>query len=254
MGGIEGLQELLAFGDSFTLNMGIAFLAGLLSFFAPCVTVLVPAFLSHLAGVGLSDKEEIEKNRLNILYNTIFFILGFTVVFTILGAALGAVTSFFRDFRIWISRVGGVLIIYFGLATLKLVPNPFGGSGAHLSAKAKSPVKFVSSFIVGSTFAIGWSSCVGPILAAIFVLAGASASPATGVILLLAYSLGLMIPFLLVGIFTTRASNFLIAHSKLIDRINMAGGVILIALGILVFTDTFSVLVGYLYFLSPFGV
>ena len=89
------------------LNIGVAFIAGFISFFAPCVTVLVPAFLSHLAGVSLSDPDEIKNHRWNIFYNTIFFVLGFTVVFVILGAALGALTSVLSDARIWISRIGG---------------------------------------------------------------------------------------------------------------------------------------------------
>jgi len=243
----------LELSDTLTVNLGIAFLAGLISFFAPCVTVLVPAFLSHLAGVGLSDPDEVKNRRWNIFYNTIFFILGFTVVFTILGAALGALTSFLRDFQIWISRIGGAAIIYLGLASLKLVPNPFRG-GAGLSTQRKSSVKFVSSFVVGSTFAIGWSSCVGPILAGILVLAGSTASLTTGVLLLIAYSVGLMIPFLLVGLFTTQAAEWLTRHGKLIDRVNMLGGVILIVLGILVFTNQFATLVGYLYGLSPFQI
>lgn len=235
------------------LNIGIAFVAGVVSFFAPCVTVLVPAFLSHLAGVSLGDQEEIENRRWNILYNTVFFIFGFTFVFVVLGAALGFLTSLLTDFQIWIGRIGGAMIIYFGLASLKLVPNPFTGS-AGLSTKQTSSMKFVSSFIVGSTFAIGWSSCVGPILGGILVLAGASASVSSGVILLLAYSAGLMLPFLLVGVFTARSATFLLQNGKLIDRINMFGGVVLIVLGILVFTNRFSDLVGWLYAISPFQI
>ena len=239
--------------DLFVLNLGVAFIAGLVSFFAPCVVVLIPAFLSHLAGVSLSDLAEVKQRRWNIFYNTIFFILGFTVIFVILGAALGALSSFIGNYQIWLSRVGGVLIIYFGLVSLRLLPSPFRQGGG-LSVQSKSSIKFVSSFLVGSTFAIGWSSCVGPILAAILILAGSNASVLTGVSLLLMYSVGLMLPFLLVGLFTTRASSFLISHGKLIKGINLLGGVILILLGILIFTNQFSVLVGGLYALSPFTI
>jgi len=239
--------------DFFLINLGIAFIAGVVSFFAPCVVVLIPAFLSHLAGVSLSDSEEIKRQRWSIFYNTVFFVLGFTFVFVTLGAALGALSTFIGRYQIWLSRIGGLLIIYFGLVSLRLLPSPFK-QGRGLSVQGKSSIKFVSSFLVGSTFAIGWSSCVGPILAAILILAGSGASVVTGVLLLLMYSLGLMLPFLIVGLFTSRSSVYLSSHTKLIERISMLGGVILIILGVLVFTDTFSILVGRLYALSPFSI
>lgn len=235
------------------LNLFIAFTAGLISFFAPCVTVLVPAFLSHLAGVSLSDPNQVAQRRWQIFYNTLAFILGFTVVFILLGAALGVLSSFVLDYQIWIGRIGGLLIIYFGLVSLNILPSPFHFSAA-VSPKTVSSLKLVGSFIVGSTFAIGWSSCVGPVLAAILVLAGASASLSSGVTLLLFYSLGLMLPFLLVGLFTVKASNFLSRHPKLIVNISRLGGVLLIILGVLVFTDQFRRLVGLLYSFSPLRI
>lgn len=235
------------------VNLFIAFAAGFLSFFAPCVTVLVPAFLSHLSGVSLSDPTQVEKQRWYIFYNTLAFVLGFTVIFVLLGAALGLASSFILQYQDWLSRIGGILIIYFGLVSLKLLPSPFKG-GVSLNANTASSLKLFGSFLVGSTFAIGWSSCVGPVLAAILVLAGSSASLASGVILLLAYSIGLMLPFLLVGLFTVRAATFLSTHSGLVDWLNKLGGVILIILGILVFTNQFRILVGYLYNLSPFRI
>lgn len=242
----------LMLSDRMTVNLLVAFAGGFISFFAPCVTVLVPAFMSHLAGVSLTNPEELRTKRWHIFYNTVFFVIGFTVVFIALGAALGAFTTALREFQVWIQRVGGILIIYLGLATIKLVPNPF--TGGSLRASSGSSLKFVSSFVVGSTFAISWSSCVGPILAGIFILAGTEASITTGVILLLAYSIGLMIPFLLVGLFTARSAVMLSKHGTLIENVNKVGGVILILLGILVFTDRFTVLVVYLYGLSPFQI
>lgn len=235
------------------LNLFIAFAAGLVSFFAPCVTVLVPAFLAHLSGVSLSDPNQVAQSRWQIFYNTLAFILGFTVIFVLLGAALGVLSSLILDYQIWLSRIGGILIIYFGLISLKLLPSPFG-AGATLKTTTTSSIKLVGSFLVGSTFAIGWSSCVGPILAAILVLAGTAASLTSGVTLLLAYSIGLMVPFLLVGLFTVRAANFLSTHPKLIDNISKVGGVLLVILGVLVFTDQFRRLVGALYFLSPIRI
>lgn len=231
------------------LTLPIAFLAGLTSFFAPCVTVLVPAFLSHMAGVSLSDVNEKSSQR-KIFLNTLLFIVGFTLVFVLLGASLGFLSQFVRNFQIWIGRIGGLVIIYLGLSSLKLVPSPF--SRLHSGLPVSQTTGFVSSIFVGSAFAIAWSPCVGPVLAAILVLAGTTASLTSGVILLLAYSAGLMLPFLVVGLFTSRSAAFLAAHPKLINTLSIIGGIILILLGILVFTNQFAVLVSKLYFLSPF--
>lgn len=233
------------------LTLSLAFLAGLTSFFAPCVTVLVPAFLSHMAGVSLSDLQTGTSGRQRAIFlNTVFFILGFTVIFVILGASIGFLSTLVRNFQVWIGRIGGIAIIYLGLASLKLVPSPF--SKFQTGLPVRSSVGYISSALVGSAFAIGWTPCVGPVLAAILVLAGTSVSIISGVYLLLAYSLGLMLPFLLVGLFTAKSAQFLSTHPKLINTLSYIGGIILIILGILVFTNQFAQLVSKLYFLSPF--
>lgn len=233
------------------VTLPIAFLAGLTSFFAPCVTVLVPAFLSHMAGVSLSDLQSGDSNRQKTIFlNTVFFILGFAIIFVLLGASIGFLSTLIRDFQIWIGRIGGVVIIYLGLTSLKLVPSPF--SRLQTGLPFRSSVGYLSSVLVGSTFAIGWTPCVGPVLAAILVLAGTTASLTSGVSLLLAYSAGLMLPFLAVGLFTSRSAAFLSTHSKLINTLSIIGGIILIILGVLVFTNSFAILVSKLYFLSPF--
>lgn len=232
------------------LTLLLAALAGLTSFFAPCVTVLVPAFLSHMAGVSLTDLQRGASRQKTIFLNTLTFIIGFTAVFVLLGASLGFLSTLVRDFQVWLGRVGGLVIIYLGLASLKLVPSPF--AGLHTGLPVKSSVGYLSSLLVGASFAIGWTPCVGPVLAAILVLAGTSASLTAGIILLLAYSAGLMLPFLIVGLFTAKSARFLSAHPRLINGLSMVGGVILIILGILVFSGSFALLVSKLYFLSPF--
>lgn len=233
------------------LNLFVAFLAGLTSFFAPCVTVLVPAFLSHMAGVSISDLQSGNSSRQRAIFlNTIFFIIGFTIVFVLLGASIGLLSTLIRDFQVWLGRIGGAVIIYLGLASLRLVPSPF--TSLHISLPAPRSVGYLSSTLVGSAFAIGWAPCVGPVLAAILVLAGTSVSVATGVNLLLAYSIGLMLPFLLVGLFTAKSAAFLSTHPKVINTLSKVSGIILIILGILVFTNNFAILVSKLYFLSPF--
>ncbi len=233
------------------VNLILAFLAGLTSFFAPCVTVLVPAFLSHMAGVSLSDVQSgISGRQRAIFLNTIFFVIGFTIIFVLLGASIGLLSSLVRNFQIWLGRIGGLVIIYLGLASLKLVPSPF--VSLHTGLPAPRSAGYLSSAVVGSAFAIGWTPCVGPVLAAILVLAGTTASLTSGVTLLLSYSAGLMLPFLLVGLFTARSAQFLSSHPKTINTLSLLGGIILIILGILVFTNQFALLVSKLYFLSPF--
>lgn len=235
------------------INLFIAFTAGLFSFFTPCVTVLVPAFLSHMAGVSLSDLKSGDRSRQKrIFINTIFFIFGFTVIFVLLGASIGFLSTFIRDFQVWLGRIGGIVIIYLGLASLKLVSSPF--ARLHTGLPVAHASGYLSSTLVGSAFAIGWTPCVGPVLAAILVLAGTTASYVSGVTLLLSYSVGLMLPFLAVGLFTARSAAFLSTHPSLINNLSIVGGVILIILGILVFTNNFALLVAKLYFLSPFRI
>lgn len=237
------------------LNFVIAFLAGLVSFLAPCSGVLVPAFLSHLAGVSYS---EIQKGhgryRTQILVNTALFILGFTIVFTLLGASIGFLSSFVRGFVDTLAKVGGVLIIIFGIYALGLFKISFLERDYRIPTVNLTHFRYLGSFLIGNAFAIGWTPCVGPILAAILVLAGASSSVFLGTGLLLAYSAGLMLPFLVVGVFTAQTGRFLAQHSRVLRYINYVAGALLIFLGILVFTGNLPKLVGKLYFLSPFRI
>jgi cytochrome c-type biogenesis protein len=236
-----------------SLNFILAFVAGFISFFAPCVVILIPAFLAHLAGVSLVDvaQEKEKKFHWTIFINTIFFVLGFTVIFVALGASLGFLSKFVIDFQVWLNRIGGLVIIFFGLVTMDLIKIKFLQSTHKLQIKKANKVKYLGSFIVGSAFAIGWTPCVGPILAAILLLAGSSGTINAGVGLLLAYSAGLMIPYLVTGAFTSWAAKFLSSHGKFIKYFNYIAGVLLIILGVLIFTNYFPKLIGYLYFLLP---
>jgi len=245
------------------LNLWVSFLAGLVSFFAPCVIVLVPAFLSHLAGSSLrdldlrqalGDHDGVKEIKKDIILNTIFFILGFAVVFVALGASLGFLSQFVRGGIIWLQRVGGGLIILFGLVTLDIIKIPWLQQEHKLEVKKRVGDKSQivgrgGSLVVGAAFAIGWTPCVGPVLAGILVLAGTSGSVSSGVVLLLAYTVGLMIPFLITAFFTAGVSKFLARHNLFLRWVNWIAGSLLIVLGILVFTDNFARLVGLLYFL-----
>lgn len=235
------------------ITIPAAFIGGLISFFSPCVVVLVPAFLSNLAGVSLSDVEKHETvYRRTVLLNTILFIFGFTAVFVALGAFFGAISSVLPISQILLQRVGGILIVAFGLFTLGLLRIPFlererrfNVTGFHTS------VKGVRSVVAGAAFGIAWTPCVSFILAGILTLAATTGGATQAAFLLLIYSAGLMLPFLVVGLFAGRAAKFLRHHSNFVRYTNYVAGTVLIVLGIMIFTDNFVGLVGWLFNFSP---
>jgi cytochrome c-type biogenesis protein len=238
------------------ITISAAFLGGLISFFSPCVVVLVPAFLSNLAGVSLRDIEKDEAAyRRTVLLNTIFFIAGFTIVFVALGAFFGAISSVLPISQNLLQRVGGVLIIAFGLFTLGLLKIPFLEVERRFNvAKFQTGIRGVRSTLAGAAFGIAWTPCVSFVLAGILTLAAVSGATGQAAFLLLIYSAGLMLPFLLVGLFTGRAAKFLREHGSFVRYSNYVAGVILIILGILIFTDNFTSLVGRLFSISPINL
>jgi cytochrome c-type biogenesis protein len=210
----------------------IAFFAGLLSFLSPCVLPLVPGFLSYLSGVALGDKSK--SVRAKMLANTAFYVLGFTLVFSVLGVLLSSIlANAAYDIRIWLGRIGGAAIILFGLFVAGILKLDFLEREYRLHPK-KTRYSYLTSFIFGASFAAGWSPCIGPVLGS--VLALASIEPANSFFLLLSYSAGLALPFFLVGAFASEVSEVFSRHAKLIPHINKFVGLLLVLLGILVFT------------------
>ncbi len=238
-----------------SVNLAVAFGAGVTSFLAPCTLALVPAFLSYLAGFTLSesDKASARSVRTATILNTVTFVLGFTLVFVALGSSLGALSRVVGSNTVWLNRVGGVLIIGFGLAALGLLKIPGMERGFSVQAGFARRLRYAGSFIVGATFAVGMVPCVGPILGAIFVLAGTSGSVQQGAVLLFAYSLGMMLPFLGAGVFTGWTSALLRRHGRVLTYANYAGGMVLIVLGIVVFTNLLPVLARRLPFNTSLG-
>jgi len=221
-----------------------AFVAGLVSFLAPCVLPIIPGFLSYLAGASIS--ESVSKRK-EIFINSVFFVLGFSVVFALLGVLLNTVLeSVAYSAQAWLSRVGGVLIIFFGIYLMGLIKIPFlekehkfkvkfsaeGGS----SSGGKS--RYLTSFVFGSAFAAGWTPCVGAVLGGILALA--ATAPGSAFSLLMAYALGLGVPFLIIGLFAAQSSNFINRHAQKLTYVNKAFGVILVILGILIFTQNLA--------------
>lgn len=216
------------------LSIGIAFIAGIISFLSPCILPIVPGFLAYLGGTSVS---EASGHRREVFLNAVFFVLGFSVIFAILGVILNTVlSSVAYDARIWLGRVGGVIIIIFGLYLMKLIRIPFleREYKFHVGV-GKIRSRYVTSFTFGAAFAAGWTPCVGAILGGILTLA--VIQPGSAFILLLTYSIGLGIPFLLVGAFAASAQGFIAKHAKSMEYFTVAFGVVLVALGVLVFTN-----------------
>ena len=218
------------------LNIGIAFVAGLVSFLAPCVLPIIPGFLAYLAGSSL---EESGSRRKDIFLNSLFFVLGFSVVFAALGVLLNTVlASVAYDVQLWLSRIGGGLVIIFGLYLTGLLKISFLERPHTFKVKTGLHSKYVTSFLFGLAFAAGWTPCVGAALGAILGLA--ASAPGSAFMLLLSYALGLGLPFLVIGFFASQASRFIERHQRVLAYINKAFGVLLIMLGILIFTGNLS--------------
>ena len=222
------------------VTLFIAFIAGLVSFLSPCVLPLIPGFLSYMSGISTSEAHNSSKARLIVFLNTIFFILGFTIVFSILGVLIN---SIFADaafgIRTWLGRIGGIIIIIFGLVLMKVLKLPFL-EREHKFKVRKFRISCVTSFMFGLAFAAGWTPCIGAVLASILTLAAVSANNAF--YLLISYSLGLTLPFLITGLFVSRMQNFIQKHEKALSYINLVFGILLVILGIMVFTNTLSLI------------
>jgi len=214
-----------------------AFLAGLLMFLAPCTLPLVPAFLAFISG---------GESRGKIVPNAIAYVLGFSVVFILLGLFAGHIGVVLGPWRDVLSQAAGVVIIVFGLTMLGLVHIPLLGS----EKKIRLP-KFLrlghpqSSFLIGVLFALGWSPCIGPILATILLFASTSATALQGAILLAVFSFGLGLPFLLTAFLVTRAQGAFVRFAGVARVLSLLGGVVLVFLGILMLTGNMGLLLAW---------
>lgn len=224
------------------LTLGIAFIAGVISFLSPCILPIVPGFLAYLGGTTVSESSA---HRRDVFLNSVFFVLGFSVIFAALGVVLNTLlSSVAYDARIWFSRIGGVLIIIFGLYLMKLIRIPFLEREYKFNLGAgRIRSRYASSFVFGAAFAAGWTPCVGAILGGILTLA--VVQPGSAFFLLLAYAIGLGIPFLLVGLFAAAAQGFIARHAKTMEYLTVGFGVLLVAIGVLVFTNRLARLASF---------
>ncbi len=218
----------------------LAGLAGLASFLSPCMLPVVPAFLAQLAGTSL-DLSDLQ--RRDILLGTILFVLGFSAVFATLGVVLGTVLQdAATEVLVWLSRIAGTVIILLGLQLTGLLRLPVLDRQYSVHPVPLKP-GHLASFLFGASFAVAWTPCVGPILGS--TLALATTRPASAFPLLLAYAAGLGAPFLLVGLFPSRVYSFLKRHRKAAARVHVAFGVVLIGMGVLVFTGQLNLLANF---------
>jgi cytochrome c-type biogenesis protein len=231
-----------------SVALPIAFLAGVLSFLSPCVLPLVPSYVSFITGMSL---EELGERRWTAFTHALFFISGFTLIFLALGATATALGRFLQYNQVWLERIGGLLIIVFGLYLLGVfrIGALSRERRVHLQDK---PVGYLGSLLVGIAFGAGWTPCIGPILGSILAYTGTQTTNlAQGILLLLTYSLGLAIPFLLAALAVDRFIDWFKKFSKYIPLVTRITGGVLVLVGLLLATGYFTLLASWLQGLTP---
>lgn len=230
-----------------TVGILIAFSAGLLSFLSPCVLPLIPSYVTFITGLSLDD---VQQARRSALIHGTLFVLGFTLIFLAMGAGATLLGQTLLRNRDWISRVGGVIIIVFGLYLLGVLNLGFMSRERRFHV-ADKPVGYLGTVAVGIAFGAGWTPCLGPILGSILVYTGTQADLGRGMWLLSAYSLGLAVPFLLSAVAIDRFTAFFQRMRRQMVWVSRISGVVMIGIGVLLVTNYFTVLASWLTTLTP---
>ena len=233
--------------DTASFGLALSFTAGLLSFLSPCVLPLIPSYLTFVTGLSLED---VQRSRRTALIHALLFVLGFSLIFLALGATatvLGRVLLVYRD---WISRIGGALIILFGLYMLGAFNVGFLARERRLQLSDK-PVGYLGTVLVGIAFGAGWTPCIGPILGSILIYTSSAAELEHGLLLLSSYSLGLAIPFIVAALALQHFLTFFARFRQHLVWITRAAGVLLILVGLLLITNYFTLLASYLQGWTP---
>src|SRR5215471_5882706 len=218
-----------------SLGLLAAFGAGLLSFLSPCVLPLVPGYLSYLAGTSLQEAQSQTTTRWRVSAHALCFVLGFALIFVLLGAVAALAGLALRAFQQVLARLAGLLLVLFGIALTGLVPVPFLSREHRIQVQPGASAWWRSG-LIGVAFGAGWSACTGPILGSILVLTAASATLVQGVIFLLAYALGLGVPFVLIGLLVDRTGTLMRRIRRYTGLLSFIGGVVLILMGMLILT------------------
>jgi len=225
--------------DISQVTIGLAFLAGLASFLSPCVFSLVPAYIGYLGGRAVGG-EATESNRFITFTHGLAFVLGFSVIFIILGVATAAFGRLLFDLRFILSKVGGIIVMIFGLHMIGVFRIPFLEYDTRVQQVPDRKWGYLSSAMMGVFFSAGWAPCVGPVLGSILTLSLNGGSVSTGVSLLSAYSAGLAIPFLIAALGVGWVSITLRKYGKLMHYVEIAMGVVLVIIGFMLFTGIFE--------------
>ncbi len=220
----------------------VAFIAGTVSFLSPCVLPIIPGFLAYLAGESSSNTAQ--PSRAAIFLNSLFFVIGFSVVFALLGILLNTVLAHAAyAVQTWLSWIGGALIIFFGLYLMGFFRVQFLEFDHKMRVGISFRSRYLTSLAFGFAFAVGWTPCVGPVLGGILGLA--ASAPGEAFYLLLSYALGLGLPFLVVGALAAQAAAFIARYAAKLEYVTKAFGAILVVLGILVFTQNLSLVANF---------
>lgn len=236
-----------------TIESGIpaitVFLQGLLSFFSPCVLPLIPLYIGYLSGGAKTTDEDgsIRYKQSKVMLNTLFFVFGISFAFFLLGFGFTAIGQFFHEYQTWFTRIGGVIIILFGLNQLGLFGSNTSGKEHrfHFSPNSLAMNPF-TALIMGFTFSFAWTPCVGPALASVLIMAASASSKATGFLLIGIYTLGFVLPFMAVGLFTGRLLEFFKKHRQAVKYTVKIGGVLMILIGVMMFTGWMNSFSSYL--------
>jgi len=232
--------------DASSVTLPVAAFAGLLSFLSPCVLPLVPAYLGYLSGATIGRAGEEKPRRYETFLHALFFVLGFTAIFVALGATASLVGQLLNQYIFTLQKIGGIIVIIFGLHTIGVVKIPFLYREARAEIKSRPQLGYLSSFLIGLVFAAGWTPCVGVVLSAIFLLAADSQTLGQGMLMLAAYSLGLGLPFLLVGGAFETIAPWLRKLNRHLNVVSIVSGLFLIAVGVAIYA-------GWLTYLTRFG-
>ena len=236
------------------VTMGLAFLAGLASFLSPCVFSLVPAYIGYLSGRSIAGNKDTRiPNRWITFGHGLAFVFGFSVVFVLLGVAVSVLGSLVYESRIWIARIGGIVIIFFGLHISGLLRIPFLDYELRPQSQFDRSWGYLSSMLMGVFFSAGWSPCIGPVLGLILTMAMDVGSLSRGAQLLIAYSAGLAIPFLLAALGIDSLTNLFRRNPKLIHTVEVAMGGVMVIVGVMLFFGVFELLSRFGLFIN-FGI
>jgi cytochrome c-type biogenesis protein len=242
------------------ISLYMTFAAGLISFLSPCVLPLIPGYVSFISGVSFEAIREnkdsrvfLDKKKGVILLNSACFVLGFSLVFVLLGASATWFGALLSSRISLLSKIAGLVIIFFGIYKMGLIRARFFYREARFDIK-NNKFGYAGALVIGAAFAFGWTPCIGPILAGVLTYAGTLEKVNQGVLLLLVYSLGLGLPFLLTALGINHFWRFFGRMKKYLRLLEVVSGAVMVILGLLIFTNKLILIPGYFTFLNKFAL